>query len=83
MSTNGGLVNADVIEAVLAANRFIDSTKNGQTVLTIQNPTQPRKVSPNSTLIFSLSIGIGGTIGAFLVLILHLIKKRKELLVKA
>jgi capsular polysaccharide biosynthesis protein len=75
---NGASVNASVIETILSINAFIDLTEKGATILTIERPTKPKKISPNYSLILYLSVILSGIIGAIYVLISNAIRKRKE-----
>ena len=80
---NGGEVNGDALESIISVKRFIDEAEKGANVLTIQRPTMPKKVSPKSSLIFAMSLGLGGMVGVVFILARNAITKRKEQLAKA
>ena len=63
-------------------NRFITSIENGMSVLTIKNPTVPKKLSPQSLLSFVTWVALGVIIGILLVFFLDAVKARKERLVE-
>ena len=64
-------------------NRFIDSAKKGARVFMIKRLTFPKKLSPKSLLIPTLSITLRGMDGVFFVLIRNAVKKRKVQLAKS
>jgi len=79
------LITADsnVVNTVLSIDRYIVSAEKGASVLAIQRPTKPKKVSSKSSLILAMSIVLGGMVGVFFILVRNAITKRKEQLAKA
>jgi capsular polysaccharide biosynthesis protein len=73
----------DFVNLFLSLNRFVVSAKKGSEILSIQNPTFPKKISPPYLLVFFFSVVLGLMVGICSVLIRSTIKKRKERLVKA
>ena len=63
-------------------SRFIFAIENGSRVMMLNHPTFPKKTSPKFILIISLSIVLGGIIGAVIVLVNNKIRKRKEIVSK-
>jgi len=70
--------NDYVSTQILAVDRFIVAIEKGGDILKIRSPTQPKKVASNSSLITTLSIVLGGLLGAAYVCTLSAIKKRQE-----
>jgi len=68
----------NIVNTILSIDRYIVSAKRGASVLTIQRPTMPKKVSPQSSLILAMSVVLGGMVGVFFILVRNAIKKRKE-----
>ena len=75
--------DSNIVNTILSIDRYIVSAERGASVLTIQRPTMPKKVSPNSSLILAMSIVLGGMVGVFFILVRNAITKRKEQLAKA
>jgi LPS O-antigen subunit length determinant protein (WzzB/FepE family) len=75
--------NDAIISNILSIDRYIVSAKNGSSVLAIQRPTMPKKVSPKSSLILAMSVVLGGMVGVMYVLISNAVRKRKESSAKA
>ena len=73
----------DIVQTLLSIDRFIASLENGGDVLTIEKPTIPKKVSTKTKLVLTLSVFLGGIVGAVFVLIRSAITKRKEQLTEA
>ena len=67
----------NVIQNLLATDRFIVTAEKGADVLSIQRPTFPIKISPKSSLILALSILLGGMAGVVSLLLRNAIRKRK------
>ena len=63
-------------------SKFIINIENGSKVMKLDPPTLPKKISPNIKLTLALSIVLGGMIGAAIVLVNNIIRKRKESLSK-
>lgn len=59
-------------------SRFIIAIENGSRVMILNYPSFPKKTSPKIIKIISLSIVLGGMIGAVIVLVNNKIRKRKE-----
>jgi LPS O-antigen subunit length determinant protein (WzzB/FepE family) len=74
--------NDAVITQILSIDRYVVSAEQGSSVLAIQRPSMPSKVSPKSFHILILSLILGGTVGAFFVLVRDAIKKRRKQLAK-
>ena len=74
--------NRSSVEMAVLHNRFITSVENGMSVLTIKNPTVPKKLSPQSLLSFVTWVALGVIIGILLVFFLDAVKARKERLVE-
>jgi LPS O-antigen subunit length determinant protein (WzzB/FepE family) len=72
-----GSTDATIVDTVLSIDRYIVSAENGANVLTFQRPTMPKKVSPKSHLILTISLVLGGMIGVFVILVRDAITKRK------
>jgi capsular polysaccharide biosynthesis protein len=72
-----------VIKYVLLIDRFISSAEKGASVLNIQRPTMPKKVSPKFSPILTMSVFIGGMFGVFFIFLRFAIAKRKEQSAKA
>ena len=70
--------NEAIISNMLSIDRYIVSAENGSSVLAIQPPTMPIKVSPKSSLILAMSVVLGGMVGVFFILVRNAITKRKE-----
>ena len=70
--------NDSIISNILSIDRYIVSAENGSSVLAIQRPTKPKKVSPKSLLILAMSVVLGGMVGVFFILMRNAITKRKE-----
>ena len=80
---DGGSVDGDALESILSVKRFVNEAEKGANVLNIQRPTMPKKVSPKSSLILTISLVLGGMVGVFFILVSNAITKRKEQLAKA
>ncbi|MAS74723.1 MAG: hypothetical protein CMM71_08440, partial [Rhodospirillaceae bacterium] len=74
--------NDSIIANTLPIDRYIVSAEKGSSVLAIQRPTMPKKVSPKSSLILSMSVVLGGMVGVIFVLVRNAITKRKGQLAK-
>ena len=74
--------DSNILNTLLSIDRYIVTADKGADVLTIQRPTLPKKVSPKSFLIFTMSVVLGGMIGVFVLFVRNAITKRKEQLVK-
>ena len=72
-----GTMSDNVIQNLLATDRFIVTAEKGADVLSIQRPTFPIKISPKSSLILALSILLGGMAGVVSLLLRNAIRKRK------
>ena len=70
--------NDSIISNILSIDRYIVLAEKGSSVLAIQRPTMPKKVSPKSSLILALSVVLGGMVGVFFILVRNAIAKRKE-----
>ena len=70
--------NDSIISNILSIDRYIVSAEKGSSVLAIQRPTMPKKVSPKSSLILAMSVVLGGMVGVFFILMRNAITKRKE-----
>ena len=75
--------DSKIVNTILSIDRYIVSAEKGASVLAIQRPTMPKKVSPKSSLILAMSIVLGGMVGVFFILVRNAITKRKEQLAKA
>ena len=75
--------NDAIISQILTIDRYVVSAEKGSSVLAIQRPTMPKKVSPKSFFILAISIVLGGMVGVFFILVRNVVKKRKEHLAKA
>ena len=75
--------HSDIVNTIISIDRYIVSAEKGASVLAIQRPTMPKKVSPKVSLILALSVVLGGMIGVFFILVRNAIIKRKEQLAKA
>ena len=75
--------DSNIVNTILSIDRYIVSAEKGASVLAIQRPTMPKKVSPKSSLILAMSIVLGGMVGVFFILVRNAIAKRKEQLAKA
>jgi len=75
--------DSNIVNTILSIDRYIVSAEKGASVLAIQRPTKPKKVSPKSSLILAMSIVLGGMVGVFFILVRNAITKRKEHLAKA
>ena len=75
--------DSNIVNTILSIDRYIVSAEKGASVLAIQRPTMPKKVSPKSSLILAMSIVLGGMVGVFFILVRNAITKRKEQLAKA
>ena len=80
---NLALKNSNIVNTLLSIDRYIVSAEKGASVLAIKNPTMPKKISPNSPLILTMSLVLGGMVGVFFILVRNAITKRKEQLAKA
>jgi len=69
---------SNIVNSILSIDRYIVSAKRGASVLTIQRPSMPQKVSPQSSLMLAISIFLGGLVGVMYVLISNAFRKRKE-----
>ena len=67
---------SNMFEMLLPIDRYVLEVKKGAKVLAIQNPTLPEKISPNISLIMSVSLLLGSVIGAIWVLLRHAIAIR-------
>ena len=74
---DAGTMSDNVIQNLLATDRFIVTAEKGADVLSIQRPTFPIKISPKSSLILALSILLGGMAGVVSLLLRNAIRKRK------
>mgnify|MGYP003690549545 FL=1 len=74
---DAGTMSDNVIQNLLATDRFIVTAEKGADVLSIQRPTFPIKISPKSSLILALSILLGGMAGVVSLLLRNTIRKRK------
>ena len=72
-----GIMSDNVIQNLLATDRFIVTAEKGGDVLSIQRPTFPIKISPKASLILALSILLGGMAGVVSLLLRNAIRKRK------
>ena len=70
--------DSNIVNTILDIDRYIASAESGTSVLAIQRPTIPKKVSPKSSLILAMSIVLGGMVGVFFILVRNAITKRKE-----
>ena len=76
---NLGSADINIVDTVLSIDRYIVSADKEASVLAIQRPTMPIKVSPKIKLILSLSVVLGGIVGVFFILVRNAItKKQKE-----
>lgn len=75
--------DSNIVNTILSIDRYIVSAEKGASVLAIQRPTMPKKVSPKSSLILAMSLVLGGMVGVFFILVRNAITKRKEQLAKA
>jgi LPS O-antigen subunit length determinant protein (WzzB/FepE family) len=75
--------DSNIVNTILSIDRYIVSAEKGASVLAIQRPTMPKKVSPKSSLILTMSLVLGGMVGLFFILVRNAITKRKEQLAKA
>lgn len=73
-------VDNTISETFLSIDRYIFSSEKGANILAIQRPTMPKKVSPKSLPILTMSVVLGGISGVFFILVRNHIRKRKELL---
>ena len=80
---NLNLGDSNILNIVLAIDRYIVTAEKGAKVLAIRRPTIPKKVSPKVPLILALSVVLGGMVGVFFIFVRKAITKRKERLVKA
>lgn len=76
-------IDSAFLENILPAIRYLSLAEKEAGVFAVQRPTIPRKVSPKSSVILTLSVVLGGMVGAMYVLILNAIRKRKEYLASA
>lgn len=74
---DAGTMSDNVIQNLLATDRFIVTAEKGADVPSIQRPTFPIKISPKSSLILALSILLGGMAGVVSLLLRNAIRKRK------
>ena len=72
-----------IIKEILLLERYILALDKAKTVFTIQHPTMPRKVSPESKFTFILSLLLGLIAGMFFILIRKLVLKNKVKLAKS
>jgi LPS O-antigen subunit length determinant protein (WzzB/FepE family) len=75
--------DSNILNTLLSIDRYIVTADKGADVLTIQRPTLPKKVSPKSFLILTMSVVLGGMIGVFVLFVRNVITKRKKRLAKA
>jgi len=71
------LSSSNIIKTVLSIDRFVVTAKKGESILTIDRPSMPIKISPKSILTIILSSILGGMIGGVCVLISNSISNRK------
>ena len=74
--------DSNIVDTVLSIDRYIVSAEKGASVLAIDRPTLPKKVSPKSSLILVMSIVLGGMVGVFFILVRNANTKRKKQLAK-
>jgi hypothetical protein len=65
-------------EQVLKIDDFIASTEKGDKIITINQPTFPKKISPKIKHTLALSILSGGIIGVAFVFVKNTIRRRKQ-----
>ena len=75
--------DSNIVNTILSIDRYIVSAEKGASLLAIQRPTMPKKVSPKSFRILAISLVLGGMVGVFFILVRNAIAKRKEQLAKA
>lgn len=78
-----GTADSNIVNTGLSIDRYIVSAEKGASVLAIQRPTMPKKVSPKSPLILAMSLVLGGMLGVIFILVRNAITKRKEQTAKA
>jgi len=83
-SLSKGMVffDSDITEELFSINKYTFMANEGEDVLIFQKPTIPKKVSPKSILIISISSFIGGMIGILYVLISNAARQRKDYFAK-
>ena len=75
---NLGSADINNVDTVLSIDRYIVSADKEASVLAIQRPTMPIKVSPKIKLILSLSVVLGGIVGVFFILVRNAITKQQK-----
>ena len=73
-----GEADSNIVDTVLSIDRYIVSADKEASVLAIQRPTMPIKVSPKIKLILSLSVVLGGIVGVFFILVRNAITKQQK-----
>jgi hypothetical protein len=77
-------LNESAFNVLWVIDRLNDELENGGSILEFQYPTVPKTHNTiDKSILFTLSIILGGVIGIFFVLILNAIRKHKESLTKS